>query len=90
MNNMKKLRGKYLVRRTKLVNGAEGLILTGVFYPDFDINEINENDEMWVSDITIGNGLRFTDPVKPDAGSPEDFLDGNCMSPKDWKTKSEL
>jgi hypothetical protein len=86
------LRGKYLVRKSKIKNGGKCIILTGVFYAhNFDINEINNDDEMWVSDIIISSGgIRFTDPIGVDGGSPEDFLDGVNQSPSSWKTRSKL
>ena len=86
------LRGKYLVRKSKLKNGAEVIILSGIFYPqNFNVNEIKNNDEMWVSDITVSSGgLRFTDPIGIDGGSPEDFISGINQSPTSWKTKDTL
>ena len=37
------LRGKYLVRKSKLENGTEVVTLTGVFHPqNFNISEIND------------------------------------------------
>ena len=86
------LRGKYLVRKSKLENGTEVVTLTGTFHPqNFNISEINDNDEMWVSDIIVSpGGLRFTDPIGTDGGSPEDFLAGDMQSPRNWKTKGSL
>ena len=86
------LRGKYLVRKSKLDNGKEVVTLTGVFYPtNFDINSLNDDDEMWVSDIIVSSGgIRFTNPISTDGGSPEDFIDGNNQLPTDWKTKGHL
>lgn len=86
------LRGKYLVRKAKLENGTEIITLTGVFHPtNFDISSINDNDEMWISDIIVSSGgLRFTDPYGNDGGSPEDFISGLYQSPSEWKTKSSL
>ena len=85
------LRGKYLVRKTKKENGKDCLILVGVFNPiNFKIDDINDNDEMWVSDIIISDGIRFTDPIENDGGSPEDFLEGNANSPKFWKNRTDL
>ena len=87
----KLLKGKYLVRKSKLEDGTPIITLTGVFYPkNFNIDDIKDNDEMWVSDIIIGDGVRFTDPVGIDGGSPEEFLGGENMSPSCWKTKGDL
>ena len=88
----KKLRGKYLVRKSKLSNGTPVVTITGTFYPqNFNIDEIKDNDEMWVSDILVlGGGLRFTDPLGGDSGSPEDFLSGEKQLPSEWKTKEKL
>jgi hypothetical protein len=88
---MKTLRGKYLVKKSKLSDGTEILTLSGVFIPqNFDLDEINDNDEMWVSDIIISGGLKFADPIGGDGGSPEDFLSGLNQSTSDWKTKRKL
>jgi hypothetical protein len=86
------LRGKYLVRKSKLENGTVVITLSGVFYAqNFDVNEIKDNDEMWVSDIIVSSGgLRFTDPIGVDGGSPEDFISGDNQSPGSWKTKTSL
>lgn len=87
------LRGKYLVRKSKLENGTDVIQLTGVFLPqNFNIDEIKDNDEMWVSDIKVlTGGIRFTDPIgSVDAGSAEQFLEGNKQSPSDWKSKGSL
>jgi hypothetical protein len=86
----KKLKGKFLVRRGKLADGTPILQVSGVFFANF-IDEVKDNDEMWVSELTIGQGLKFTDPVEGvDAGSAEEFLAGRCQSPRDWKHKSEI
>lgn len=86
------LKGKYLVRKSKLENGADVIILSGVFHPqNFNVNEIKDDDEMWVSDIIVSSdGLRFTDPIGVDGGSPEDFISGENQSPSSWATKSSL
>jgi hypothetical protein len=86
------LRGKYLVRKSKLENGTEVLVLSGVFHPqNFNLNEIKDNDEMWVSDIIVSSGgIKFTDPIGTDGGSPEDFISGHNQSPLCWETKESL
>ena len=88
----KRLRGKCLVRKSKLKDGRDVLVLCGMFIPlNFDIEEISSNDEMWVSDIIIPKGgLKYTDPVSIDDISPEDFLEGAKQSTSNWKTKSSL
>lgn len=86
------LRGKYLVRKSKLENGTDVITISGVFYPqNFNVDEIKNNDEMWVSDIVVSSGgIRFTDPIGVDGGSPEDFISGVNQSPLNWKTKGYL
>lgn len=86
------LRGKYLVRKSKLENGKEVIILAGVFHPlNFNVEDIKNNDEMWVSDIIVSSGgLRFTDPIGVDGGSPEDFISGVNQSPLNWENKNNL
>ena len=92
MKKEKILRGKYLIRKSKLTDGKQVLTISGVFHPmNFDVNEINNDDEMWVSDIIIADGgIRFSDPEGIDGGSHEDFLAGVNQSPDYWKTKSKL
>jgi len=86
----KVIRGKYLVRKAKLENGTEVLTITGVFHPqNFNLDEINDNDEMWVSDLIVASGgLKFTEPTS--FMSPEDFLEGNGQTPREWKNKEQL
>lgn len=86
------LRGKYLVRKSKLTDGTPVLTLSGVFYPqNFSVDDVKDDDEMWVSDIIVSEGgLCFTDPIDRDGGSPEDFLEGKNQSPLCWKTKDKL
>ena len=85
------LRGKYLVRKSKLESGEEVVIISGVFRPrNFNITDIKDNDEMWVSDIVVSSGIKFTDPISSDGGSPEDFISGINQLPSDWKTKDVL
>jgi len=85
------IRGKYLVRKKKIYNGSDILIVTGVFYPiNFNLNEIGDNDEMWISDLmVIDGGLKFSDPINNNI-SPEDFLSGKNQMPISWKIKSKL
>ena len=85
------LSGKYLVKRAVLKDGSEVVILSGIFRPiNFSINDIKEDDEMWVSDLEVlSGGIRFTDPHSVDGGSLEDFISGNNQSPKDWKNKEK-
>lgn len=86
------LRGKYLVRKSKLQNGDEVITLSGVFHPqNFNVDEIKDNDEMWVSDIIVSTGgIKFTDPIGIDGSSPEDFISGVNQSTLNWKTKGSL
>lgn len=87
------LRGKYLVRKSKLENGTYAVVLAGVFHPqNFNVDEIEDSDEMWVSDIIVSSGgIRFTKPTSGiDGGSPEDFISGEKQAPSSWKNKSTL
>lgn len=89
---MKTLIGKYLVRKSKTTDGKPILIVCGTFLVSSELyNGINDNDEMWVSEITVGEGgIRFIDPIGTDGGSPEDFLEGAMQSPRNWKKKLKL
>ncbi len=85
------LRGKFLVKKNTMQDGKSVLTITGVFHPlTFSVDDINDDDEMWVSDIIISGGLKFTEPIGLDGGSPEDFLSGNNQSPSNWKNKTTL
>lgn len=87
----KSFRGKFLVRRaTNHSDGKQSVVICGVFKPNFDINQLNDNDEMWVADLVVGSGgIRFSgkETLGP---SPEDFLEGQCMSPSSWKNRDQL
>lgn len=87
----REIRGRCLVRKSKLDNGEEVLILCGAFYPqNFDINTIHDGDEMWVLDITINSGgLRFIGS-KNVSISPEDFLVGEGQMVSNWNKKEKL
>jgi len=87
----KTFRGKFLVRiASSQETMKKRVVLCGVFIPNFDINEINDSDEMWVGDLIVGSGgIRFTG--KDTGGpSPEEFLEGAFMSPSDWKNREQL
>jgi len=88
---MIKARGKFHVRKGKLKNGENVLILTGkAFMEDKEFLEsISDGDEMWVADITIDtNGIRFRDCREHI--SPEEFLIGRCDMPNNWKEKTNF
>lgn len=87
----KSFRGKFLVRvASSQETMQKRVVLCGVFVPNFDIDELNENDEMWVAELSVvSGGIRFTG--KETGGpSPEDFLEGAFMSPRDWKNREQL
>jgi hypothetical protein len=85
-------RGKFLVRKSKLVNGEDVIIFCGLALPASDQNLVlNSKDEMWVCDIEVkSGGVRFEEFGTTGAGSPEDFLSGMFQSQNEWKKKSEL
>lgn len=86
------LKGKFLVRRSTTNNGTPCLTIVGMFFPEFDINSVEESDEMWVSEITVhSGGARFYDNKEKSAPySPEEFLEGRNMNPNDWNKKEAL
>jgi len=88
---MKTIRGKYLVRIGTNEKGEKKIIICGTFDPvDFDIDEINDNDEMWVSDLMIvDGGVKFTGRHHG-ALSPEDFLEGEFQLPSSWECRENL
>jgi hypothetical protein len=89
----KTLKGKMLVRKSKLHNGKDVLILSGIFFPtNFKIEDVCEGgrDEMWVAEISINEeGLRFTNTTGSEGNySIEDWLEGNEYQHTDsWKNK---
>ena len=91
---MKTFRGKYLIRKAKTSDGTPVVVLCGIFVPleDIDWEKLQDSDEMWVSDLIVGEGgLRFTEPInKTGAPSPEDFLSGEGTSPRFWGKKENL
>lgn len=89
--------GKMMVRKTTNQKNEPCLIICGMFKPqNFEMNEISDNDEMWVANLEIlPNGLKFTDYINEfgntyGLGSPEDFLQGIGTDIKNWKNESEL
>jgi len=89
------LRGKYLVRKTKTKDGSQRLIITGVFIPNFDIDTIEDGDEVWISDLKVlEGGIKLKsgeNKISPTYNkSPEDFLEGNGMDAKSWNIKEAL
>jgi hypothetical protein len=88
---VKTIRGKYLVRIGTNEKEEKKIIICGTFDPvDFDIDEINDSDEMWVSDlIVIDGGIKFTGRCKG-ALSPEDFLEGECQLTSSWECRENL
>jgi hypothetical protein len=84
---MKQLRGKCLVRKSKTTDGKDVIMLCGSFFPKTEI-EITD-DEMWVCDIIVSGGIRFSEPNDYSL-SPEDFLSGHGQQPQYWKKRSEL
>lgn len=87
------LRGKFLIRKTKLDSGKSALIVTGAAFVNSDnfYDTIDDNDEMWVCDLTLlPGGIRFSNRVDIKAGSPEDFLMGQSQSPSAWKKRTDL
>lgn len=86
------LKGKFLVRRSTTKNGTPCLVITGAFFPEFDINSVEKSDEMWVAEISVrSGGTRFYDNKEKSAPySPEEFLEGRNMSPEDWNKKESL
>lgn len=86
------LRGKFLVRKAKLKDGTQALTISGVFHPlNFDISDVSDSDEMWVSEIKVyAGGAKFSDPLTIDGGSPEEFLEGKNQLPDNWKTRGSL
>ncbi len=88
----KKLRGKYLIRKSKMSDGTPVLMLVGTFFPptDWDVESNFKHDEMWVSDVIIGDGgLRFQQPKNH--FSPEEFLENDdYQAPNQFKIKSNI
>ncbi len=85
----KKFLGKYLIRKTKSAAGKNVVIITGVFECD-DPTLFHDNDEMWVSELTITGSemLKFKDNIG--STSPEDFIEGTGQHPSSWKIKEKI
>ncbi len=81
-----KLRGKYLIRKSVIANKRPVITITGVFFAD-EMPDINDNDEMWVSEIEIAGKVIKFKGVAVGYVSPEEFLAGCNQRPEDWKEK---
>ena len=82
------LRGKFLLRPEQ-INGQDVLVLGGVFYPNFDVSEIND-PEMRISEIILTNkGIKFTHPTE-EITSLDDFISGISQLPSEWNRKYNL
>jgi hypothetical protein len=87
----KSFKGKFLVRKSTLTNGTPVVILCGSFYPNFDTETLNDDDEMWVAELEVKDGgIRFHEKLGGSQVSPEDFLIGEYQSPDSWKNKEQL
>ena len=88
MENQKFL-GKYLLRKSKLRNGKFVVTITGIFQCD-NPELINDNDEMWVSELTVTGTemIKFKDCKG--TTSPEDFLEGEKQHPNNWEQKEKI
>lgn len=88
----KMLRGKYLVRKSKLEDGTPVLTLTGTFYPiNFPSTDVDDGDEMWISNLIVcSGGVKFSGRVNDVTCSPEDFLEGDSQLSSNWREKDEL
>ncbi len=86
------LRGKFLIRKGTSSNGREFLTITGVTIPNFPLSEIKDNDEMWVTDLIVSGGFRYTGPLDNTHSncSPEEFLEGVGQNKSLWKHRENL
>lgn len=90
---MKSIRGKFLVRVGKTSAGEKVIVFSGAAIPlNFSIDEIDDNDEMWVADILITDGIRFSEKEKGSDGSlsPEEFIQGKFQHPMYWNKRTTM
>ena len=92
---MDTITGKFLIRRSKMKNGKEALVITGVALPDnFPCESVKENDEVWVARLGVMDIQKY-EQKSPESngykGSPENFL-VECPNLNnefsEWKKKS--
>lgn len=86
---MESLKGKFLVRRSKLANGKPVLILCGLAIPQAAIEKFSDKDEMWVAEILVTDVMKYESVHSTGYnGSPEDFLMGKEHTIEHyWKPK---
>jgi hypothetical protein len=78
--------GKMLVRKAKTLDGKECLIICGSFYAPKEALDALEGDEMWITKISVGDAIKFSEPIKE--FSPEEFLEGEPQKESFWKTRN--
>ena len=88
MENNKFL-GKYHLRKTQTREGKTVVVITGIFHCD-NPELINDNDEMWVSELTVTGSemIKFKELIG--FTSPEDFINGQGQHPGSWKHKEKI
>lgn len=87
----KTFRGKFLLRNSKTASGKDCIVMVGVCFPNKDTDKIEDTDEMWVGDISfIGDGIKFKKSEISFNQSPEDWLNGEGMSPNSWGEKEKF
>jgi len=82
--------GKCLVRRARDSEGKPVVILCGVFRPEFDVESIDDRDEMWAVRFQELSSKRFVNTNVLHC-SPEDFLRNynDVQDPANWELKPE-
>ncbi len=71
-----KLLGRCLIRRAKMTNGQEVLLLCGAFLPQgTPVDSFDDRDEMWITEFELSDkSIRFIN-TQNHQFSPEDFLE---------------
>ena len=89
---MENFKGKMLVRKSKLANGQQVIILCGSFYPSEPLSNFDDADEMWAVELEVKDVIKFTGFKENNiqAASPQGFLGGVGQSPKEWIYKNGI
>jgi hypothetical protein len=93
---MKTFTGKFLIRRSKLKDGKEVFIVSGIAFPkNFSIEEISNRDEVWCAELGVLDSIEYENINSIGFhGGPEEFLSGigqDVISEfSQWKKKDEL
>lgn len=81
------IKGKFLMRKARGVDGQMYLTMTGVCLLPKNI-EISDKDEMWAAELNVVDSIRFINEYNLQV-SPEEFLTGHHQDACEWRRKGK-